>query len=140
VVTRSKLIEKLKLNLENHKRDYEEAMDGYKSALLNKIDSAFEDAKIKLEKNYKKLRGEVNDLSDDDISKRSDHLTLVDQIFLEMKVPKSYADEYETVIAMFEWDTSDEVELHYAEFTCYVLDKWDWKGRFEGISMLYKSF
>ena len=63
----------------------------------------------------------------------------IDGISVEMKVPRSYAKEYDAAIDMAKWDVRETLELSHAEFTCFVRDQWDWKAGFEAVSMLYKG-
>ena len=137
-VERKRLIKTLEENLANHIKDYEEAMLGYKNALLSKIDKAFSEAKEKLEKKHVKAKLQVSELTDADIVKQRDNIVLIEPVSVEMKVPRSYAKEYEAAIDMAKWDIREYLELTHAEFTCFVRDQWDWKSGFEAVSMLYK--
>lgn len=138
-VNRLKLIETLEANRTKHVQDYEEAMAGYKAVLLSKIDEAFDDAKKQLETKYEKTKARVAAFTDADIAKQRDSFTLIDDITVEMKVPRSYAKEYDAAIDMAKWDVRETLELTHAEFTCFVRDQWDWKSGFEAVSMLYKA-
>ena len=77
--------------------------------------------------------------TDADIAKQQDFVTLVEDVTIQMKVPRSYAKEYEAAIDMAEWDVRETLELTHAEFTCFVRDQWDWKSGFEAVSNLYKN-
>ena len=138
-VARIKLVSSLLTNLENHIVDYKEAMAGYKGALYAKAQTAFVSAKEKLIAKEIKVLDEISALSDSDIVKQRDYITLIDSVSVEMKVPHSYEEEYKAAIDMFEWDVRETIELTYAEFTCFVRDQWDWKAGFEEISRLYKA-
>lgn len=138
-VDREELIEALQRNREQHIRDYEEAMAGYKAALLTKVDNAFNEAGQQIEKMREKVRQRLSALTDADIPKQRDSFTIIDEIRVEMKVPRSYASEYDAAIDMAIWDVRETLELTYAEFTCFVRDQWDWKSGFEAVSMLYKA-
>lgn len=137
-VDRLRLINSLECNLANHIEDYEEAMAGYRSVLLNKLTEAFNAAKVSLEHDYEKMQMKVAAFTDDDIAKQRDHFTLVDEITVTMKVPRSYAKEYEAAIDMAKWDVRDTLELTHAEFTCFVRDQWDWKSGFDVVNSMYK--
>jgi hypothetical protein len=138
-VNRLQLVETLKLNLKKHVAEYDEAMAGYKDLLLSGIDDAFADAKKKLEDKYIKTKEKVASFTDADIAKQQDFVTLVEDVTIQMKVPRSYAKEYEAAIDMAEWDVRETLELTHAEFTCFVRDQWDWKSGFEAVSNLYKN-
>lgn len=138
-VNRVKLIETLEANRTKHVQDYEEAMAGYKAVLLSKIDEAFSEAKAALAAKYAKTKEKVKAFRDADIAKQRDSFTLIDAITVEMRVPRSYAKEYDAAIDMAKWDVRETLELTHAEFTCFVRDQWDWKSGFEAVSMLYKA-
>lgn len=138
-VDRKILAQTLRRNLRKHIADYEEAMAGYKTVLLSKIEDSFREARQKLESRFASLTSKVMHFSDEDIAKQHDYVTILEGISVEMKVPRSYAKEYEAAIDMAEWDVRDTLELSHAEFTCFVRDQWDWKTGFEAVSMLYKS-
>lgn len=138
-VNRQQLIATLIENKEKHVAEYNEAMAGYKSVLLTKIDQAFAKARADMDTKYTKIKSKVEQLNDSDIANQRDSFTLVDEIRVEMKVPRSYAEEYDAAIDMAKWDVRETLELTHAEFTCFVRDKWEWKSGFEAVSMLYKA-
>jgi hypothetical protein len=138
-VNRENLLEKLKANRLKHIKDYEEAMAGYKSVLLSKIESAFAEAKQDIEDKYNRVKAKVASFTDADIAMQRDAIVLVDSIAVEMKVPRSYAAEYDAAIDMVSWDVNETLKLTNAEFTCFVRDEWDWKGSFDSVSMFYKA-
>lgn len=136
-VDRELLIKTLVENRKKHIENYNNAMVGYKDALLLNIDRAFSDAKVTIEEKYKNTRNRVLKFKEEDIAKQRDHFSLVDSITVEMKVPKSFAKDYDAAIDMAKWDVRETLELTHAEFTCFVRDEWDWKSGFEAISMQY---
>lgn len=136
-VNRVKLLQTLISNRDNHIKAFEQAMAGYKAVLLVKIDHAFANAKEALVAKHEKTRAKVAAFTDEDISKQYDYFTLVEEVTVEMKVPRSYAKEYEAAIDMANWDVRETLELTHAEFTCFVRDQWDWKSGFEAVSKLY---
>lgn len=133
-----RLVETLKENLAKHVKDYEEAMAGYKSTLLGKIDSAFIKAKTSLAESHEKWKSKVEKMTNEDISNQSDTISLYGTNYIDMKVPRSYAKDYEAAIDMFSWEVKPTVELTHAEFTCFVRDQWDWQSGFKAISAMYK--
>lgn len=136
-VNRLELLETLRSNREKHIAEYEEAMSGYKDLLVSNIDSAFEKAKAQLDKSHAKTRQEVLEFTDEDIKKQSDYFTIVEGSSVHMKVPRSFAKEYDAAIDMATWDVRETLELTHAEFTCFVRDEWDWKSDFAEISTRY---
>lgn len=137
-VDRQKLLAVLKQNKEKHVREFNEAMASYKQVLLTKIKLAFIDARAKLDQRQDKLVRNIESLTDDGIAKQDDYITLVDSITVEMKVPRCYADEYDTAIVIAENDVNDTLKLSYAEFSCFFRDQWDWKSGFDAVTAMYK--
>lgn len=138
-VNRVQLIKTLENNLKNHIKDYEEALKGYKGLLNSKIEDGYKKALSTIEYNYKLAKERVANLTDEDITKQRDCFTLLESIYVEMKVPKSYADQYQVAIDIFKWDVREIAELSYAEFACFVRDEWDWQQEFQNISKMYKT-
>ena len=123
-VNRLKLIETLKSNRGKHVKEYEEAKAGYKSALL--------------EKQYEKRKVEIGAINDEDIEKQEDYVQLLAAVTIHMKVPRSFAKEYDAAIDIANWDVRETLELSHAEFTCFVRDEWDWKVEFTATSKMYQ--
>lgn len=138
-VNRAKLVETLKSNREKHVKEYKEALEGYKTLALEKLQKGYEDAKVKLEKNLIRGRESLQEFNPDNPENTSDYLTLVDAIQITLKVPQNYSDEYDAAIDMANWDVRETLELSHAEFTCFVRDEWDWSRDFFATSSMYKS-
>lgn len=138
-VNRERLLETLHSNKRKHVQEYQEAMQGYKSILLDKIKQEFQRAAKQLIESQKSIESKVASFTDEDISKQRDYFTIVDAISIEMKVPRSYEKEYNAAIDIASWDVNETMELTHAEFTCFVRDEWDWKQNFEAISAIYKA-
>jgi hypothetical protein len=138
-VKRMELLETLIANRESHIADYEEAKNGYTAALLDKVNKAFEEAKLALSKKHEAATARVSGLTEADIENQRDSFTLIDAVYVEMKVPRCFEDEYDAAIDMVRWDVRETLVLTYAEFTCFVRDQWDWKSGFEAVSMIYKA-
>jgi len=138
-VDRLRLLETLESNKKKHIKDYEEAMAGYKASLLSKIDEAFKKAQMELIAKYEKTKAKVRAFTDFDIGKQGDTFTLLDGLFVEMRVPRSYVADYEAAIDIATWDVNTTMELTHSEFTCFVRDQWDWKSGFDAISTMYKG-
>lgn len=138
-VNRVKLLETLRANKEQHIKDYNDAMAGYKSQLLTRIDEAFARAKEKIDYQYTRFKTKISNLTDEDILKQSDSFVIFDEISVDMKVPRCYDKEYESAIDLAEWDVNETLELSYAEFVCFVKDEWDWKSDFNETLSFYKS-
>ena len=138
-VNRKELIDTLKKNRELHIQEYEIAKKGYRETLRKKIISSFDEAISSIEKKRLSMLSWAESLTDAEISKVNDYFTLLNGINLEMRVPRSYAKEYDAAIDIAAWDVRDVLELSYAEFQCFVRDEWDWKQEFQQTSALYSS-
>ena len=138
-VNRVKLLETLQANKEKHVKEYREAIAGYKSQAIDKLQKGYEDAKIKLEKNLVRGKASLEEFNPDSPEATSDYLTLVDGVQVALKVPKNYSRAYDAAIDMVKWDVRETLELSHAEFTCFVRDEWDWSREFFATSSMYKS-
>lgn len=110
-VEKSKLLETLRANREQHARDCEDAKAGYLETAAEKLEEALD----------KIARGEVFPL----------HFGLT--------VPECHLDEYDRAIQMLEWHIADEIEVTVDDFARYVQDDWDWKERWKVTNVGYLS-
>lgn len=93
-VKKRDLLEKIRANKENHKKEYEEAVSAYRI-----------EAKKQLNQQKKALeKGDLN-------------------IHLNLVAPVNMESEYDKLIQIFEWEVEDHVELSTGEFNEYVLDE-----------------
>jgi hypothetical protein len=138
-VDKTKLIETLNANLLKHKRDYESAMLGYKMSLRAKIEAAFQSAQTTLSKNIDKLYKDIDSLTDEKIAKQPERIKIVDNLYVDMKVPHSYEKEYQTAIDLANWDVNPTLKLSYAEFNCFIQNEWDWKIDCQEVFTFYNS-
>lgn len=136
-VNRKELLNKLRTNRLIHIQEYKQALAGYKDSLQEKMEEAFKKAAANLSQKYTAFKDKLEVLSDEEILKQPDSITLIDEVWVEMKVPKSYEKEYDAAIDMVNWDVRDVLELTHAEFTCFVRDQWDWTSSFSAISKIY---
>ena len=119
-VKRDDLLEALKKNRDSHMVEYVEACQGYRKKALAKIDSVFAD-----------LRGTVEQL------KEGETIALISLSF-GLDVPRSHERDYDQVIRMMEMSVDDVVTLKSDEFSCFVMDDWDWKQSFLANTSQYK--
>src|SRR5947209_13152067 len=90
---RPDVLEKLKANREKHKTAYDDAMEGFKEAVVKELAEALKLAKAGTE--YR--------------------------LILKQTKPNHYLKQYDRAIAMFEMSSQEEIELSEEEFTQYVL-------------------
>lgn len=114
-VDRLLLIEKLKVNLEIHRKDYIESVAGYR---------------IKLKRDLENALAGFDKKSDREIQKMT----------IQFGFPTSYEKEYLDAIAMLEWSISETVELDQELFKQYVQNEWGWSQAFSIMNSTYKSF
>ena len=103
-ISKSKLIDKIKENKENHIASYEKAVIAYKKKALKQL---------------AELTTEVEDGSL--------------EIRLDLTTPVNNAEHYDSIIEIFEWEERDSVELSQQEFNEYVQDKTE-SARFAAMS------
>ena len=135
-VKRTDLVEALKTNLEKHLKEYEEAVQAYKTLATERLNEEQRKATEKLDKHYRKALEKISEF-DPESDGNTDYFELVPHVVVTMKIPRNYSEEYKAAIDMFRWDTRDEVELSYAEFNCFVRDKWDWTSDFKFVNETY---
>ncbi len=95
-VKKAELIEKIKLNKENHIKEYEKAVVAYKEEALRQLAN---------------LTTRVNEG--------------VLGVKLDLVTPINNSDNYDKILEMFEWEVEDEVVLGQSEFIEYVQDETD---------------
>jgi len=93
-VNKSKLIDKIKENKENHIKQYEKAVIAYKK---------------EADKQLKELLHDLNQGKLD--------------LDLELETPVDNSDNYDDIIDMFKWEEDDFVELSQDEFKEYIHDR-----------------
>jgi hypothetical protein len=118
---KSDLLAKIRENREEHIKDYKEAVDGYRIAVLLAIQKGI---------------GELQER--EKLIKQGD-IILVQAITFNLALPQSHQQDYDRVIAMLEMSIDDKLSVTDDDFSRYVLDQWDWKHTFEQVSGHYKS-
>lgn len=51
--------------------------------------------------------------------------------------PVNYLKQYDQVIGLLEMTTDQTIEITPNDYSCYVLDEWDWKGTFSFNTVSY---
>jgi len=101
-VKRKDVLEKLKANRKDHKREYFVALAAYK---------------VKMARQLKKELKRLEKTPEDETY----------NVSVSIPVPQHHLDEYDTMIEVLTWETDDEVDFDMQEFQNFVLDKWHWK-------------
>lgn len=98
IVDKTKLIEIMKKNRDDHAAIVAEAQDGFRTKVISRLDEMLAMAK----------KGRKIDIN------------------VGLVMPVDMTEEYDTVIGMLELDTDEKVELQKHEYEQWVLDKWNW--------------
>ena len=137
-VDRKRLLETLIKNKEAHIQEYQKALAGYAQMAQQKADEAFQNAEKQLEKAKQKF---VENIAKFDIDKpdssKNISCTLLDSVYLDLPVPKNFADAYDTAITQMDWETEDTVEITTAEIECFIRDRWTWSDSFVTSNSMY---
>lgn len=122
-VERKRLLDTLKTNRDKHIEDYKQSCDGYR---IKAIEVG--------EKFSKKLRDAINKIK----TGGPDSL-----IYLpspeSLAVPRSQEAAYNQAIAMVDMSVGDNFVLTAGQFSCWVMDDWDWKDSWSKSNALYQS-
>lgn len=110
-VPRLEVIAKLKTNLEQHRKDYAEAVE------------------IFYEEVEKKLKAEIKRFK----SRPAERLSV------SLSYPVKFDDSYETAIQMLEMSVDENIVLNRDMFMKFVKDEWEWSGSFAASTKMYIS-
>jgi hypothetical protein len=114
-VNRLMLFEKLKANQIQHRKDYEEAVIGYR---------------IKLKADLENALNFIDELPVD----------MLKELKVNFAFPSNFDKEYENAIVMLEWSVSENVDLDQQTFQQYVQNEWSWSRGFDLTASSYKTF
>lgn len=127
----SVLLEILIENREKHKREYEEAVEGYRVDALNLLMSQGG----KLVELFAKWKSLLKDPKCEapELSIPCDLWTF------DIQRPKSHLPDYDLAIKTLRLVATETVSLSRSEVSFYVDDNWAWKESFVNISNAYKG-
>ncbi len=106
---REEILERLRVNREEHVKIVREAQDGYRDQWRELLVEALEQL---------------------DAGKSI-------QPVLSLQVPENHIDDFNRAIEMFEMATDEEVCLEEGEFQMYVRNKWRWQTHFLASNSAY---
>lgn len=138
-VNRVKLLQTLQKNRAKHKEDYEESLSAFKQVAKNQVEESCAKAIKEIEEQKLLFNERIDLLKKDEIPKESPYVNIANRLTVELSIPHSYLDEYDTAIEMLNWDVEENVLLTSKEFKCFIQDDWDWKDEFLRCSAMYKS-
>ncbi len=110
-VKKPELLEILRTNRAEHKKIFEEAVEGYRQTLLSLLEAR------------------VSELKD---GKQVRH-------YIDMDEPMCQIVEYDTAIKMVEMSVDEELELTEKQFRELVMDQWSWTGLTMASNVKYSS-
>lgn len=110
-IDKGDLLKKIKENREAHRKDYDEAVVGFKATAVDMMELYLRKAKE---------GGEIT-------------------LHIDLRRPVNKLAEYDRAIAMLMLSVDAVIELTVYEFDCYVLDNWNWKLEATLANGAYKS-
>ena len=110
-ISKAKLTVKLKENREQHKKEYEEALEGWQVEVVDALKEALKKAK----------KGEEFKTT------------------FYLPEPQDYTNNYDIIIDQVEWNEEDQIELTLHEFNQYIRDDWSWKDQCTTTNALYTT-
>lgn len=101
-VEKDALIEKVRANREEHRATFLAAQEAFRERVIEELDRRLE------------------------LARRGDRV----ELFIRLPEPEDHTDDYDTAIAMLEWEVDPVVELDYRSFERLVENKWEWRASF----------
>lgn len=108
-VNKTDLLRAMEANRSEHRKIFEEAIDGYKKRAVELLEEHIE--RIRTGK--------------------------LEQVRVHLPLPADHTLDYDRVIGMVEMHQGDTVQLGEFDYQCYVLDEWGWKHEFLTSSAAY---
>ena len=103
------LIKVIQENQKAHRRIFEKALIGYRKEILAALERRIENVK----------RGE-----------KVDH-------YIRLPEPEDHTADYDRVIKMLQMSCETQLAISEADFAMYVMDEWNWKGKFTETTSKY---
>src|SRR2546423_839929 len=101
-VEKEKILKVVQKNRDQHRKQYEKALEGFRKKVIANFESRLKQAK--------------------EGGKIQLHIGLVE--------PRDHTDDYDRVLEMLKFEVNDTVELSEYEFANFVQDDWGWKEEF----------
>ena len=109
LISKEKLLAKMKENRELHRKQFEEALDGWKTRVTVELERAYVNAQ-------KGLKYET---------------------FFNLPRPDDHTEDYDAVIDQVEWNEEEQIELDLHSFNQFIRDDWGWKKDFLATNAFY---
>ena len=114
-VPAARLLDALKDNRIQHKKDYREALEKFKETSILELEARAHYIK----------EGEF---------------TTFDRTFhFDVPIPVDYTSSYDEVIEMLEFSEQEEIEVTGSQYRAWVKDNWDWSHNFASNTLSYKT-
>jgi hypothetical protein len=110
-VKKTELLKRVQENRDEHRKIFEEALEGWKKKVTKDLEDAVEDAKAGRDYRFR---------------------------FNNPK-PVDHTDDYDSVIELLKMSQDTEFVLARLDFECFVMDKWGWQRDFLTLSSAYGS-
>lgn len=114
-INKNELLDIVRQNKEKHIKEYNEAVEDFKKAVIKVAEENLELAKS-------------GDL---------DNINKMKSVPIR---PASYETSYTRAIRMLELSVDETIELATTDFDQLVLDEWQWKATFSSMNSTYKSY
>lgn len=114
-VSRIELLEKLKQNLEVHRKEYQEALVEFHTRLQEDLRLAHK--KVSNIKNVEDLK----------------------KFSFDVSFPQNHEQDYLDVIEMLEMSVDDTINLDSESFKAYIKNEWNWQHHFRAAKMSYAT-
>lgn len=111
VISKQKLLDKLRENRNNHRKIFEEALEGWRKRVIIELQCALRDARKGL-----KYR-----------------------TYFNLPQPTDHTNEYDRIIDQIEWCETELIQLDQIQFNQFVRDDWGWKNDFLTNATIYNA-
>ncbi len=111
LISKERLLSQMEKNRAEHRRQFEEALNGWKERVLEELGNAIVDAKA-----GRKF-----------------------STFINLPQPVDHTPEYDAIIDQVNWHLEDQIELSLREFNQFVRDDWGWKKDFMATNVFYSK-
>ena len=109
IISKEKLLKKIKKNRDTHRETFEEALQGWEKRVYQELSQALSDAK-----HGRQFR-----------------------TYFNLPQPEDHTPEYDAVIDQIEWTEEEQIELDFHQFNQFVRDDWGWKADFLSNTAMY---
>lgn len=138
-VDRVKLLKTLKANLEKHRKDYAEAVEGYKAQAFERLSKLSAKVGVEINESFDRIRKQIDRFDPNDTDAIRDTVVLIHTASFNLKVPQDHSRAYAVAIQQAEWDTREVVPLTQSQFQAFVMDDWEWQTEFQLTKNMYSN-